>query len=198
MSAASQSSAALGLGRLSDRPLMARQAAAGGCDHFAPRRVLERDDLGGAGERHRRHRERRLVERALRDGGARGARIDRADVQVRRLQDLDPGAQHEPADVAGDLAEQVGRQQCVDGLVGLAEANHGDDAALRGAAGGQLRAAVRQQPRVVRELALQELHGVGPGNAQHAETRQQSGAQRLCSVVDRRHWSASLIELART
>ena len=36
---------------------------------------------------------------------------------------------------------------------------------------------------VGRKLALQELDRVGPGDAEHAETRQQYGAQRLCVFV---------------
>ena len=184
MSAASHSACASGLGRLSDSPLIERHATGRRRDHFATGRVLERHDFGRARERHGRHRERGLVEHAVCLGrGGRVAGEDRADVQVGGLQDLDLGAQDELAQVRGHLAEQVGRQQRVNRFVGLAEARERDDASLVGAAGRHLGPAVRQQAHVVRELALQERHGIGAANAQYAETRQQHCAKSLCGIV---------------
>ncbi len=153
-------------------------------DHFAAGRVLKRHDFGRARQWHGRQRERGLVEYAVRLRlRRRVTREDRADVQVGSLQDLDLGAQDELAQVRGHPAKHVRGQERVDRVVGLAEARERNDASLAGAAGRHLGPAVCQQPHVVRELALQEGHGIGAANAQDAESRQQQGAKSLCEIV---------------
>ncbi len=94
------------------------------------------------------------------------------------------------------MLEQVGGQQCVDRLLGLAQAQHGDDAPLRRVAGREQRAAVREQAGVVGDLALQERRGVGAVEAQDAEEGQQGGVDALGGFVHGRGRECITVPLA--